>query len=143
MLRHDSTDLKKADFIVELTATYSVYHASKKAGIGRRTAYTWRKLDPEFARQWDEALEDSIDALEKSLYERALVKDTLAAIFLLKGAKPEKYRERHEVNGGQLTDAQLESKLSEYLRKVGIAAFTRGESETAGDSKSDSTAETA
>ena len=135
-IRHESTDIKKTDFVQELTKTYSVYHACQRAGIGRRTAYTWRKQDEEFSRQWDEALEDSIDALEKSLYERALVKDTLAAIFLLKGAKPEKYRERHEVNNGQLTDEQLESKISELVRKTGIGILAGREAKTNGNGHS-------
>jgi hypothetical protein len=40
-----------------------------------------------------------VDALETSLYERAMRSDTVAAIFLLKGARPHVYRDRHEVTG--------------------------------------------
>lgn len=110
--RDSGTAEKKSRFLDELRKRYSVYHAARAAGIGRTTAYRWRGEDEDFARAWDEALEDAIDTLEASVYERALhgveepvyyggeevgtvrrYSDTLA-IFLLKGAKPDKYRER-------------------------------------------------
>lgn len=92
-------------------------------GIGRTTAYDWRADDEDFAKAWDEALEDALDKLELEARRRAhdgLIKkkftpkgrpvidpatgeqyyereysDTLL-IFLLKGGRPEKYRERYE-----------------------------------------------
>jgi len=92
----DEVPEKKKAFIECLTQKYSVYHSCRAVGIGRSTAYQWRKDDKQFASDWEAALDDAVDALESSLYERAIKSDTTAAIFLLKGAKPDKYRERHE-----------------------------------------------
>lgn len=88
------TSRKKRAFLDALVGKFSVYHASKASGVGRSTVYKWREADPEFAQAWDDCQEDAVDALEQSLYERAKEKDTIAAIFLLKGARPEKYKDR-------------------------------------------------
>lgn len=92
--RNRRTSLKKTAFLETLREKYSVYHACKAADIGRTTVYQWREADPDFAKAWDDAQDDAVDALEQSLFERAMGKDTVAAIFLLKGARPEKYKER-------------------------------------------------
>jgi hypothetical protein len=86
--------VKKRAFLAELRQRYSVYHACLAAGIGRTTVYAWRQEDEEFAMAWDAALEDAADVLEASAYQRALEGDTTLTIFLLKGALPDKYRER-------------------------------------------------
>ena len=76
------------------------------------TAYRWREEDAEFAAEWERAKAIGLDALEDEALRRAFegvevpvlhkgqtvatvrnYSDTLA-IFLLKGGKPEKYRER-------------------------------------------------
>ena len=85
---------RKKAFLEELRQKYSVYHACKAAGIGRTTVYAWRQDDAEFAKAWDAALADAADVLEASAYQRALEGDTTLTIFLLKGAKPDKYKER-------------------------------------------------
>ena len=90
---NDRTARKQA-FLDELRQRYSVYHACKAAGIGRTTVYAWRQDDDEFAKAWDAALADAADVLEASAYQRALEGDTTLTIFLLKGAMPDKYRER-------------------------------------------------
>lgn len=94
----NGTAKKRAAFIVALREKGSVYHGAKTAGVGRNTVYTWRKRYPGFAKEWDAAIEDAADELEASLYERGMTKDTTAAIFWLKGHRPEKYRERHEIS---------------------------------------------
>lgn len=125
----DRTATKEA-FVEALREKYSVYHAAHEAGIARSTAYLWRSQDPEFAAAWDEALEDAKDTLEQSLFERAVngteepvfyqgacvgtvtrYSDT-AAIFLLKGARPEKYRERQEISGPGGGPIQMQADLS-------------------------------
>lgn len=80
------------------------------------TAYEWRDEDPAFAAAWERAKAIGMDALEDEATRRAFegfdrpivhqgvitatmreYSDTLA-IFLLKGGKPEKYRERIDQN---------------------------------------------
>lgn len=89
--------------------------ACKVAGVPRRTAYDRRESDEQFAAAWDEALEAAADVLEAEAVRRAVqgvekpvyqggemvgtvqeYSDTLL-IFLLKGNRPEKFRERHTV----------------------------------------------
>ena len=85
--------------------------ACRSAGIPRRSAYDWRENDADFARRWEEALDEGIDLLEAELQRRAFegterpvfykgqqcgtwrtYSDALA-MFLLKAHRPEKYRD--------------------------------------------------
>lgn len=81
------------------------------------SAYNWRDNDPNFAADWDRAKELGLEALEDEATRRAFdgvdkavvyqgeitttvkeYSDTLL-IFLLKGGKPQKYRDRTELSG--------------------------------------------
>ena len=107
---------EKEDRFIEALRNGSgvVLDACQEIGIGRRTAYEWREADPDFRARWEEAVEESTDRLEKEAYRRAhdgcekpiyhqgaecgRVKeysDTLL-IFLMKGRRPEKYRDRYQ-----------------------------------------------
>lgn len=87
---------KKAQFLKVLEEKYSVYHACKTIKIHRGTAYDWRAADEEFAKAWDEALKVAEEKLEASAYERAMKGDKILTIFMLKGMKPDKYKDRIE-----------------------------------------------
>jgi hypothetical protein len=113
------TDRARETFLAELRETCNVSHAAREAGIGRRTAYDWRDADPEFAKAWDDAEEEAVDALEMRARERALDDSDRMMEILLKAHRPEKYvdRLRSEVSGPNgapisvnvagLTDEQL------------------------------------
>jgi len=122
------TPKKSKLFLDGLRQTGVVLYACRMAGIGHSMAYKWRAADAEFAKAWDGAVEEALDLLELEARRRAhdgLVKkkfgkdgdpvidpttgkqyyereysDTLM-IFLLKGGRPEKYREniRQEQSG--------------------------------------------
>lgn len=77
----DKRDSRKKRFIETLEAQGTVFHAAKAAGVSRWTAYRWRQEDLEFADQWDEAIENAVDAVENVIYQRALSGDVIAAIF--------------------------------------------------------------
>lgn len=84
---------KRQSFCEILRAGQSVTAAAAALGINRATAYKHREVDPEFAAQWDVALESGTDKLEDEAVRRALkVSDTLL-IFLLKGRRIQ-YRDR-------------------------------------------------
>lgn len=107
-------------FIKELAKRANVSDAAKAAAINRSTAYRWRKEEPDFAAAWDEAIETAIDAMEREAHRRAFTgikkpivgrvgkdqdgivthvteySDGLATL-LLKAHRPEKYRERTDV----------------------------------------------
>lgn len=104
-------------FINALREGGNIRAACAKAKINRTTAYRERKANGAFNDLWDAALEDAGDTLEAEAWRRAVkgvlepvfyqgdevgevrrYSDTLL-IFLLKGAKPEKYKDRGEVSG--------------------------------------------
>lgn len=94
------------------TSGGNVSRACEAVDISRMTAYNWREENPEFAAAWDRAKAIGLDALEdeatrrafegidKPIVHQGVITDTIReysdtlAIFLLKGGKPEKYRER-------------------------------------------------
>lgn len=111
------TEEKKDKFITFLSANPNVAAAAKKIRVSRDTLYRHKKEDEAFAQAWDSAIEEGTDALEDEAVRRALegtkkpvyqggklaghvqeYSDTLL-IFLLKGRRPEKYRDKVEVGG--------------------------------------------
>ncbi|MCJ2178670.1 hypothetical protein [Novosphingobium album (ex Hu et al. 2023)] len=57
-------------FLAELAATSNVSAAARKVQIGTARAYELRRTDPEFYREWQEALCEGYDHLEMSLLQR-------------------------------------------------------------------------
>ena len=101
-------------------------HAAKAAGVSRWTAYRWRQEDLEFADQWDEALENAVDVVENSLYQKAVSGDTICMIFYLKAHRPI-YRDRLNIDIEQVR-GEIEERLAEELlgrehRKRFVAAI--------------------
>ncbi|MFV0679999.1 terminase [Ottowia sp.] len=112
------TTEKIAAFCAALSDTGgNVSRACKAVDISRQIAYQWRDLYPEFATAWEKAKAQGMEALEDEANRRAFegfdepvvyqgaITDTVKKysdtllIFLLKGGKPEKYRERAEISG--------------------------------------------
>jgi hypothetical protein len=92
----------RAIFLRTLAKTPSVTMAAKAAGINRRTAYDHKELDPEFAKKWEDALDQSLDVLEHAVYQRALTEDAQLAMFLLRAHRPTTYRETQRLDVGLL-----------------------------------------
>jgi hypothetical protein len=61
----------RALFLEHLAKTANVSASARAAGFDRSTAYAHRQADPEFAAQWDDALEQSLDDLEGEARRRA------------------------------------------------------------------------
>src|SRR4051812_9089120 len=98
-------------FIEKLSRGLTIGSAARAAGISRQTAYVWREEDPQFAADWDAAIEDGTDAAEDAAFtrgvgfERRVVKrdgseasvdeysDSLLTL-ILKGRRPEKFGNR-------------------------------------------------
>jgi hypothetical protein len=70
-----------------------VTQAAIGAGIHRNTAYFERQRDPEFAKEWQEALDRGVDMLEDIAKQRAFAGSDTLLIFLLKSHRPQKYRD--------------------------------------------------
>lgn len=103
------TTQKAQAFLQALIDTGSPTHASRAAGITRRTAYNWRERYPEFAAEWDAAHAEGVDELEREARRRALGYEEkmvtkagcvitvrkhsdLLLITLLNANRPEKFR---------------------------------------------------
>lgn len=126
------TPNRKALFLSALRESGNATHAARVAELDRRTAFRIRKRDPEFAKAWEDALDVAADGLEAEARRRAVegverpvfgrsgpigtVRDysDLLLIFLLKGARPEKYRERRDVQAriGVSTIADLVAQVA-------------------------------
>src|SRR4051812_1289816 len=62
----------KAKFLQRLAECGNVKLAADASGVGRRTVYTHRESDKDFAAKWDEAMEDAADVLEAEARRRAV-----------------------------------------------------------------------
>ena len=104
--------IKKEAFLTALGECGIITLAAKVAGIARSTHYAWLKEDPSYPALFIAATEQAADRLEEEARRRAVegvkkdvyyqgkpcgvvteYSDTLL-IFLLKGAMPEKYKDR-------------------------------------------------
>ncbi len=117
---------KKAQlFLAALAETGNVTVSCQKADLKRRAIYAFRATDESFRAAWDEAVEAAADLLEEEARRRAAdgweenvykngeligtirhYSDVLL-IFLLKGIRPYKYRERVQLDINGL-DRELE-----------------------------------
>lgn len=117
--RHEFTTVARGDFLAALAQGYTITAACAKIGFTRPCVYGYRKDDPQFAAEWDDAYERGSDYIEDEARRRAVegvtkpvfyqgvvcgevqeYSDTLM-IAMLKARKPEKFRERfdHNVTG--------------------------------------------
>ena len=144
------TDLKKRAYLEALTKTPSYGEAARLAGISIRTGYNYRhESDTAFQellhrarmmgvqRAEDEAWSRGIDGWLEPVYHAGKlvggkrVKSDTMLIFMLKGARPEKYRERYEHSGpgGAPVLAGLAEltgdRIAEHLK--GLAVVTPGQ----------------
>lgn len=133
MVRNKVTADKKAAFLAALAETYTVTHAADAAGISRKTAYEWRKEDGDFAAAWDAAQERAVDALEQSVYQKAMAGDVTLSIFMLKGMRPVKYRDNarieHSGPGGGAIPLAVAGLPEDALRKL-VAEAAEGQKST-------------
>lgn len=86
-------DKWRPKFLEILRDTGNVRLACEQAGIGRQFAYACRNDDPEFAKQWQDALEDACDTLDGEARRRALETSDALLMFLLRSHRPGVYRE--------------------------------------------------
>ena len=132
----NGTAKKREKFLRHLEECGSVRRAARAANIGRNTVYVWRRKQPEFAAEWKAALEVAADLLQDEAFRRAhegvdepvfyqgkqvdTVKrysDSLL-MFLLKGLKPEKYRDRIE----QTATVDVAALIAAGRRRARVAA---------------------
>ena len=112
-----SVHLKKRAFLTVYVKTATISKAAHAAKISRSSHYEWLKKDPKYVVAFTEAQEEATEGLEAEARRRAVdgwlepvfyqgelvarvrkFSDTLL-IFLLKGARPGKYRENVRLSG--------------------------------------------
>lgn len=93
---------KKRAFLFAYARCLQIKASATIAKVDHQLHYYWKQHDAVYAVAFEEAKAMGIEALEDEAIRRAThikqPSDTLL-IFLLKGAMPAKYRERHEVTG--------------------------------------------
>lgn len=121
---------KKRAFLAAFATLGNISRAAMVAGINRRTHTDWMTSDAEYVSAFEDAKQHGADALEEIAWARAggLNKgsDTLL-IFLLKGLRPEKFRERFEhtgPNGGPIETKVIDEARASLEKKVN-ALITR------------------
>lgn len=154
------TELKKVAFLAAFARCGRITKASETVGINPDTHYEWRKTDPEYDKAFaamrervadlleDEAIRRAVEGIDKPLIGRidkdldgvvVTVKeysDSLMAI-LLKGNRPERYREGREITGkdggpinfrdvSELTDDELDAEIASLAAEEARAAQGKG-----------------
>ncbi len=117
-MRSIRTARRRARFLQVLSECALVSCAVAAAGAARGSFYNWRYDDPQFAADWDRALDEGIALLEDEAIRRARDGVTIPVfyageevgairrpsdallMFLLRAHRPERYRERPWVPGG-------------------------------------------
>lgn len=117
----------------------TITEAAQIADIDRTSHYRWLRDDPTYAERFKDAHEQSVERLEQEARRRAAqgwdepvyhkgkvvghvrkFSDTLL-IFLLKGAAPEKYKDRVQndvkLDTGDLTPEQAESLIRGFVHE--------------------------
>lgn len=138
----DLTPQEKAKFIQKLKSTNgNVSKACQALKMSRTAIYEHRNKDADFAAEWDEALEKVYDSMEEEMYRRAvrgvtkplvsrgqIVKDDNGKPiiiteysdrlleFALKGNRPEKFRDRLDVN--QTVQGSLDVNIETEIDKL-------------------------
>lgn len=135
-MRSIRTPKTRAKFLEALETTCNVSKACSLARVGRRSIYEWRDDDLDFKRDWEKSLDRASDLLEEEAVRRAhegvkkpvfqggkLVghvqeySDTLM-IFLLKGAKKDKYGDRTTIAGDPAQPLRHQVDGSELIERI-------------------------
>lgn len=131
------TTEEKQKFVDGLAEGLSVIDAAGTTGRARQSFYRLREGDPEFASAWKTAYAEGTDLLEKEAERRALegvsrrsydkdgnlireeqvYSDTLM-IFMLKARRPNKFRDRVAIDGGDGPPVKVEVELGDSARDV-------------------------
>lgn len=130
------TEAKRA-FLAAFRELGTITAACRQVGVGRTTAFRHRQQDEDFALAWAEIDEEVVERMEREAFRRAVEGTTKPLVsagrhvtdvteysdsllqFLLKGRRPERYRDnvkvehsgrivqRTELDLSKLTDEQL------------------------------------
>jgi hypothetical protein len=83
---------KKPAVIAAYKRTFSISEATEAAGVPRDTHYDWLKSDPAYKAAFEASKDEAIESLEDHAVKRAKAGSDVLTMFLLNGARPEKYK---------------------------------------------------
>lgn len=104
-------------FLDQLAAGNSVSFAAHAAGGTSQNFRRWRDTDPEFAKDWDDAIEDGTDFIEDVATERALKKSDSLMAMILKARRPDKY-DRGSGKAGVEVNINVEGSKAKLLNRL-------------------------
>jgi hypothetical protein len=114
-------------FLLALERVGSVSEGCKTARISSSTAYNRRRTDAVFREQWDAALDRAADTLEDEARRRAFAGSDNLLMFLLKGARPERFRESR----ASIAPAELNKLIECELERISKSKKKTEDEETA------------
>ncbi len=135
---------RRKRFLDELAVGSSVSRAAMAAQGTPAQFKRWRAADPDFAKDWDEAIEEGTDILEDIATERAMVKSDPLMIMMLKARRPEKYDRAGKMDVGVTVNVEgakqkLLNRIARLQAERGVPLLTGGEE--LGEAGDDSEAE--
>lgn len=115
--RSPQTEIKQKKFLAAFAKLGVITGATEIANVARTDHYRWMKDDPDYPAKFEASYEQAVDSLEQEAIRRARdgwiepvfqggkkvgeirKRSDVLLIFMLKGSKPEKHRDRVEVSG--------------------------------------------
>lgn len=118
---------KKKAFLAVYAQTGNISYAAEAVGMHRNTHYRWLREDEDYVSAYEAAQFEVGDTLEAEAIRRARENSDTLLIFLLKGFKPDKYKERvsseitntgriYDPGRNKLTDNQVDALIKEAER---------------------------
>lgn len=110
----ETLHVKKQKFLAVYVETCNITRAAQAAGLSRQAHYEWLMHDPDYPAQFAKAQEQAVDAMESIAWDRAQTTSDTLMIFLLKGARPDKYRERshQQLDANVAVDMSIEQRMA-------------------------------
>ena len=104
-------------FLDQLAVGSSVSFAANAAGGTTINFKRWRESDPDFASDWDEAVDEGTDFIEDAATDRALKKSDPLMLAILKARRPEKY-DRGSGKAGIEVNINVEGSKAKLLNRI-------------------------
>lgn len=122
---------RRKAFLDQLEVGNSISRAAEAAGGTVKNFKAWRNADPDFAKDWDEAIETGTDFIEDVATERALTKSDPLMAMILKARRPDKYDRgsKLELSGGISVEGSKQKLLNKIARLQAQGAVAAGGAE--------------
>ncbi len=115
-------------FLAAMRNSGNVRASCEVASISRVNAYKFRNNHPEFAAQWDNALQDAIDTLEAVAWQRARTGlSDQVLMMLLRAHRPDLYSERLRIQVTREQDIEALMRANNISHEEAESAIAEAE----------------